>query len=137
MTYHLSHADVRAVQTVLDECSEMWSDAPAWQEHVARRSEELVGGNFAFLLLMEPEPIEGPVLPAIDLRTSAPANRLASNAIRNYAHAGPNPPRARFVRHLVEEAGLCCVTFADFVPKHEFVSSIFFEKYMVPIGATD
>lgn len=137
MTYYLSHADVRALQAVLDECSEMWSDAPAWQEHVARRAEELVGGHFAFLLLMEPEPIEGPMLPAIDLRTSTPANGIASNVIRSYAQAGPNPPRARFVRDLVEETGRCCVSFADFVPKDEFVRSTFFEKYMVPIGAKE
>lgn len=137
MTYYLSHADVRAVQTVLDECSEMWSDAPAWQEHVARRAETLIGGHFAFFLLMEPEPIEGPVLPAIDLRTSTPANGLAANVIRSYSQVGPNPPRARFVRQLVEQNGRCCVSFADFVPKEEFVSSAFFEKYMVPLGATE
>lgn len=137
MTYYLSHADVRAIQAVLDECGELWSDAPAWQEHVARRAEELVGGHCGFLLLMEPEPSDGPLLKAIDVRTSTSANEIASKAIRLYAHAGPPPPRADVVRQLMIEAGRCCVSFAELMPKDEFIHSTFFAKYMVPIGATD
>jgi DNA-binding CsgD family transcriptional regulator len=136
MTYYLSHVDVRAIQTVLDECGELWSDAPAWQEHVARRAEELVGGHCSFFLLTEPEPIGTP-LTAIDVHASTPASGLASNVIRSYAQVGPNPPRARFIRDLVNENGSCCVSFADLMPKDEFVSSTFFEKCMAPLGATD
>ncbi|MEX2673309.1 MAG: helix-turn-helix transcriptional regulator [Phycisphaeraceae bacterium] len=49
--------DVRAVHQLIGQCSELWSDAHAWREHLVQGLRTLVNGRTGFMVLSDGDPM--------------------------------------------------------------------------------
>lgn len=49
--------DVRAVHRLIGECAELWSDAPAWREHLVQGMRRLIHSRTGFMVLSDGDPM--------------------------------------------------------------------------------